>query len=79
MAPLVNDGMSGGGDLSDLELLILRSIPKAKDIVELGRVVKVDPATLGNKIATLQMKGYVGEDGTLSERGVEALQRARSK
>jgi DNA-binding MarR family transcriptional regulator len=76
---MVNDCMSGGGDLSELELLILRSIPKAKDIIELGRVAKVDPATLGNKIATLQMKGYVGEDGTLSKRGVEALQRTRSK
>ncbi len=71
--------MSGGGDLSESELLILRYIPKTKDIVELGRLVKVDPATLGNKIATLQMKGYIGDDGTLSERGVEAVQRAPSK
>lgn len=71
--------MSGGGDLSELELHILRSIPKAKDIVELGRLAKLDPAALGNKIATLQMKGYIGEDGTLSQKGVEALQRATSK
>ena len=66
----------GAGKLSEVELLILRSIPKAKDIVALGRLVKVDPGTLGTKIATLQMKGYIGKDGNLSQKGTEAVQRA---
>ena len=65
--------MGGGGELTDIELLILRSIPKAKDIIQLSRLTKVEPAIIGNKIATLQLKGFIGEDGTLSQKGIEAL------
>jgi hypothetical protein len=58
--------------LSKLELLILRSIPNAGSAEDIARVAKVPPATLGKEIALLQIKGYVGADGQLTEKGVEA-------
>lgn len=58
--------------LSNLELLILRSIPSAGSAEDIAKVAKVPPATLGKEIALLQLKGYVAADGRLTEKGVEA-------
>ncbi len=59
--------------LSALELLILRSIPGAKGIEDLARVTKVPAVTLGREIATLQVRGYISDDGTLTEKGLKAI------
>jgi hypothetical protein len=59
--------------LSELELLILRSIPKAKDIGDIAKVARVPPGALGKEVAILQMKGYIAEDGRLTEKGLEAV------
>jgi hypothetical protein len=65
--------MSGPGDLSDREILVLRSIPNATDVEALGKLTKLPPATLGKEIAMLQLKGYIGEDGSLTQKGLDAL------
>jgi hypothetical protein len=70
--------MGGVESLSDMELLILRSIPKAKDVMGLSKLTKVAPSTLGIEIAKLQMRGYIADDGTLSEKGTEAVRQATS-
>jgi DNA-binding IclR family transcriptional regulator len=61
-----------GERLSELEFLVLRSIPNATSVEEIARIAKVPPATLGREIALLQLKGYVAADGQLTEKGVEA-------
>jgi DNA-binding MarR family transcriptional regulator len=66
--------MVGNEGLSELELLILRSIPHLKDIERLAKTAGVSPATLGREIAKLQISGYIGEDGTITERGLKAIQ-----
>lgn len=64
---------NSGKGLSELELLILRSIPKAKGIGDIAKVAGVPPGALGKEVAILQMKGYIAEDGRLTEKGLEAV------
>lgn len=71
--------MSVGEGLSETELLILRHVPKAKDVVGLSKLTKVAPSMLGIEIAKLQMKGYITDDGSLSPKGAEAVKEATSK
>jgi hypothetical protein len=70
--------MVDGEDLSALEVLVLRSLPRAKDLEDLAKIAKVPPATLGREIARLQIGGYIGVDGTITEKGLKAVQ-TRSK
>jgi DNA-binding MarR family transcriptional regulator len=65
--------MSGKEGLTALELLILRSIPRAADVEELSTLVKVRPASLGMEIAKLQLRGYISDDGALTQKGKEAV------
>jgi len=65
--------MNGKEGLSALELLILRSIPRANGIEDLARVAKVPAVALGKEVATLQVRGYISGDGTLTEKGLEAI------
>jgi DNA-binding MarR family transcriptional regulator len=58
--------------LSALELLVLRSIPRAKNIEDLAKLTKVSPATLGRTIARLQIEGYIGDSGGQTEKGKDA-------
>ncbi len=59
--------------LTALELLILRSIPKAANVEELSKLVKVRPANLGMEIAKLQLRGYISDDGVLTQKGMEVV------
>lgn len=65
--------MSGKEGLTALELLILRSIRLATDVEELSKLVKVRPANLGMEIAKLQLKGYISDNGVLTQKGTEAV------
>ncbi len=69
------DGM-GHERLTALELLILRSIPHAANVGELSKSVKVRPANLGMEIAKLQLRGYISNDGVLTQKGMEAVAKA---
>jgi hypothetical protein len=66
--------MAGNEGLSELELLVLRSIPHVKGIARLAKTAGVPPATLGKEIAKLQIGGYIGEDGAITEKGLKAVQ-----
>jgi hypothetical protein len=70
----MNREEGSGQGLSKLGLLILRSIPKGKGLEEIAELADVPPVTLGKEIAILQMKGYIGEDGRLTQKGREASQ-----
>jgi DNA-binding MarR family transcriptional regulator len=67
------NGMGGKEGLSALELLILRSIPQAANVEDLAKLVKVRPANLGMEIAKLQLRGYIADNGTLTQKGTEAI------
>ncbi len=64
--------MSEGG-LDELEMAILRAIPHAKGIEELAKKVGSPPAVLGKEIAKLQICGYLGEKGELTEKALKLL------
>jgi hypothetical protein len=64
--------MSGKEGLTTLELLILRSIPLAANVEELSKLVKVRPANLGMEIAKLQLRGFISDEGVLTQKGKEA-------
>lgn len=61
------------GELSDLEASVLRSVRAGMGVEDMARGAGVSPAALGKAIATLQLKGMLNDDGTVSERGEEAL------
>jgi hypothetical protein len=65
--------MPGDEGLSELELRILRALPHVKSIEKLDKVTKVPPATLGREVAKLQLGGYVGDDGRITEKGLKAI------
>jgi len=65
--------MPGDENLSELELQILRTLPHVKGIEKLDRVTKVPPATLGKEVAKLQLGGYIGDDGRITEKGLKAI------
>jgi DNA-binding MarR family transcriptional regulator len=65
--------MAGEVGLSQLELQILHALPRAGSVEKLDKVTKVPPATLGRAIAKLQLAGYIGDDGRLTEKGQNAI------
>ena len=65
--------MAGHEELSELELQILRALPHVKSIEKLDKVTKAPPATLGREVAKLQLGGYIGDDGRITERGLNAI------
>jgi len=65
--------MAGNEELSELELQILRALPHVGTIERLDKVTKVPPATLGREIARLQLGGYIGDDGRLTEKGLNVV------
>jgi DNA-binding MarR family transcriptional regulator len=60
--------------LTALEMLILRSIPRVKKVEDLAEVAKLPPTTLGREIAKLQIRGYIADDGSLTEKGTAAIE-----
>ena len=66
-------GMAGNEGLSQLELQILRALPHAGSTEKLDKVTKVPPATLGRELARLQLGGYIGDDGRLTRKGLNAV------
>ena len=65
--------MTVADELSPLQLQILRALPRVKSVEKLDRVVKVPPAALGKEIAKLQLGGYIGDDGRITDKGLNAL------
>ena len=55
-------------------LVILRNILTGKGLEEISKLSDVTPVALGREIAMLQLKGYIGEDGGITQKGREALQ-----
>ena len=60
--------------LTKIGLVILRNIMTGKGLEEISKLSDVTPVALGREIAMLQMKGYIGEDGGITQKGREALQ-----
>jgi hypothetical protein len=69
----MNEG-SSGESMTTLEFLVLRSIPKTKSLERMSELTKLSPAALGREIALLQVKGYIADDGTLTEKGMKAIE-----
>ena len=59
--------------LSQKDIEILRALLHTKNIEELAKSVKMPPAALGVVIAKLQIRGYLGEDGRITEKGLNAV------
>ena len=64
--------------LSELDLLILSSIPRANNVEDLAKLVRVRPANLGMQIARLQLSGYIADDGKLTRKGIDAIAKSLS-
>lgn len=69
---MTNNG--GNPPLSELEILVLRSILNDQYIESIEGLAKVSSAILGKEIARLQLGGFIAEDGTLTEKGIKALE-----
>ncbi len=65
--------MAGDEDLSQLDLQILRVLPHVGSIKKLDKATKIPPGTLGREIAKLQLSGYIGDDGRLTGKGLNAV------
>jgi hypothetical protein len=65
--------MDGESGLSELQLLILRSLSKVSRVEDLAKVVKIPPFDLGKEIARLQIDGYIEADGTITPKGTNAI------
>lgn len=65
--------MADNEGLSQQELQILRALPRVSSIEKLDRITKIPPATLGREIAKLQLGGYIGDDGRITEKGLGAI------
>lgn len=65
--------MAGNDELSELELQILRALPHVESVEKLDKATKILPASLGREIAKLQLGGYIGDDGRITEKGLNAI------
>ena len=63
----------GGSELTELELLVLRSLRISDSIEALAKVAKLPSSTLGKEIARLQLGGYISDEGAVTEKAVRAL------
>jgi len=62
----------GNEGLTELDVVILRRLPKVNRIEDLAKEVDQSPATVGEEIAKLQLGGYIADDGSLTAKGVDA-------
>ena len=65
--------MGASEGLSELEMLVLRALHHSRSLEELAKAAKAPPATIGKTIAKLQLGGYIGESGRLTEKGTKAI------
>jgi hypothetical protein len=59
--------------LSELEVFVLRSIKDGRSLEDIAKRARIPAAVLGEKVATLQIKGYLADDGALTAKAVQAL------
>ena len=64
--------MPGNEGLSELDVVILRKLPKVDRIEDLAKEAGQSPATVGEEIAKLQLGGYIADDGSLTAKGEDA-------
>ena len=69
-------GMPGSDGLTELDVVILRMLPKVGRIEDLAKEAGQSPATVGEEIAKLQLGGYIADDGSLTAKGEEAAREA---
>ena len=60
-------------EISGLDLVILRHLNSGRGIEEISKLATAKPESIGKEIARLQLDGYIGSDGTLTEKGLEVL------
>ena len=56
-------------ELSGLEIEVLRSIGDGESIEKMAKRLGAKAPALGMAIATLQVRGYLAEDGALTPKG----------
>jgi DNA-binding MarR family transcriptional regulator len=66
--------MDGPEALSSLDRLVLKAIPKARKIEDLAKVANVPPSILGRTVAKLQLEGYIAGNGSLTQKGRDAIE-----
>jgi len=60
-------------DLNELEVLVLKSIKDGRSLEDIAKHARIPAAILGEKVATLQIKGYLADDGALTDKAFQAL------
>ena len=61
-----------GTGLNALEIVVLRGLARGHSLGEITRSAGATPGGVGKAIASLQMNGFVGDDGKLTPKGNEA-------
>jgi len=61
--------MAVGDTLSEVQVRILRAISKGTDVEGVAKTMNMAPVALGREIAKLQIGGYLGDDGKVTEKG----------
>jgi hypothetical protein len=59
-------------DLSALELQVLLALKKGTELSDVAKATHSPPLKIGEALAKLQINGFVGADGTLTDKGEEA-------
>lgn len=62
-----------GQVLSQLEIDILRALRRKQKLEDLAGHSGVPAPALGKAIATLQINGYLGDDGQVTPKGLRAI------
>jgi len=60
--------------ISPLEATILKGLDRGRNLMEIAASAKTQPLVVGEKIARLQLEGFINPDGTLTQKGAQAVQ-----
>jgi hypothetical protein len=78
----LSEGMRGETEGTDskavgsaLDLMVLDCLDGRKSLEEIAQLTKVEPRLVGQRIAKLQLEGFVGPDGHLTQKGSAAIRR----
>jgi DNA-binding Lrp family transcriptional regulator len=59
--------------ISALDMAVLNHLSKKKTPEEIAELTKTEPQVVGQKIARLQVEGYITAEGYLTEKGFGSL------
>lgn len=65
--------------ISALDRAVLDHLSKKKTPEEIAKLTKVEPQVVGERIARLQLEGYITAEGYLTDKGLGSLRGESTK